>query len=73
MGAAYRGLTPTVLALLPTWALYFTAYERFKTKLSRASLARCAWPAEPVRAQPENSCTPAVKSFAVLSLMLRRS
>ena len=39
VGAAYRGLTPTVLALLPTWALYFTAYERFKTILSRTPLS----------------------------------
>eukprot|EP00892_Ulva_mutabilis_P002798 jgi/Ulvmu1/12519/UM090_0006.1 len=42
LGAAYRGLTPTVLALLPTWALYFTAYERFKTVLSRSNLPETA-------------------------------
>lgn len=31
--AAYRGLTPTVLALLPSWAIYFPVYEHMKGKL----------------------------------------
>ncbi|KAK7277787.1 hypothetical protein RJT34_22804 [Clitoria ternatea] len=29
----YRGLAPTVLAMLPNWAIYFTIYEQFKSLL----------------------------------------
>ena len=35
--AAYRGLQPTILALLPTWALYFSVYEFLKRSMKASS------------------------------------
>jgi len=34
----YRGLGPTMLGYLPTWAIYFTVYDGIKTYLGRSPL-----------------------------------
>jgi solute carrier family 25 folate transporter 32 len=30
----YRGLGPTIIGYLPTWAIYFTVYDAVKAKLA---------------------------------------
>lgn len=29
----YRGLGPTIIGYLPTWAIYFTVYDKVKVKM----------------------------------------
>jgi solute carrier family 25 (mitochondrial folate transporter), member 32 len=44
----YRGLVPTLVGYLPTWAIYFTAYEHFKPFFRRQLGAGRALPWTPL-------------------------
>lgn len=51
----YRGLGPTILGYLPTWAIYFAVYDGIKTKFGEAPLGAVAAPSN-------NSSAPGRKS-----------
>lgn len=51
----YRGLGPTVLGYIPTWAIYFTVYDAVKLRLGNGGDPSLA-------ASPSESISPVLKS-----------
>ncbi|KAK1428151.1 hypothetical protein QVD17_16979 [Tagetes erecta] len=57
MRGLYRGLSPTILALLPNWAVYFTIYEQLKGLLGSDGIHGLSFGANMVAASGAGAAT----------------
>ncbi|KAI3682768.1 hypothetical protein L1987_83005 [Smallanthus sonchifolius] len=57
MRGLYRGLSPTILALLPNWAVYFTIYEQLKGLLGSDGIHGLSFGANMIAASGAGAAT----------------
>ncbi|KAG9054477.1 hypothetical protein FS842_005016 [Serendipita sp. 407] len=63
----YRGLGPTILGYLPTWAIYFTVYDSVKGYFGEAALGGTRRTVDPHEPPPDRRHSTALHVFSAMT------